>query len=145
MRDFRRFQNALTPQSKDEIAQQITEETIAEHQQARKGREDQPWDDADTDRMRRLAALMVGPRKHVAIPLILEAFPQMASLLSRDFGHVAVMAGEEAGEIRGPGGRKWRWSAKDVNSGEMSEGCMVLFVGSDDGVATQIDVIEVSE
>lgn len=147
---FRSIQNIVPPMEKDDIAKQITEETIAEHIAARKGREDQPWDAADTDRMQRLAALMVGPRKHVAIPIILKAFPQMVMLLKRDFGHVSVMPWPGAletdslrdGEIKGPGGRKWRWSPKDVKSGEMSEGCMVTFVSSDDGVATQIDVIE---
>lgn len=173
--------------TRGEMAQQITLDTIEEHKLARKGREEEPWDAQDTERMERLATLMIGPHKAVVTPHVLRAYPQMAQLIDRKVGHVSLMPACEAchgsgdsdeisamsafgphlywpcktcngapiaGEIKGLAGETWSWHVRDVKSWEgvdrrgkveskhIAPGCMVTFVGTDDNVATQIDVIE---
>lgn len=181
------FETFKRPATKTEIAMQIAMDTIEEHQLARTGREDQPWDAHDTDRMQRLAALLVGPHKDAVTPIVLKAYPQMAALINRIIGHVSLMPACEAcfgsgdsdeisamsafgphlywpcktcngaptaGVITGLTGDVWAWHLRDVKSAQgmdrravveskhIAPGSLVTFVGTDDHVATQIDVIE---
>lgn len=81
------FASFRRPATKDEIAAQIAEDTIREHEQARVGREHEPWDAADTDRMERLAALLTGPRKHAVQPVVYRLWPDFAKACDQTVGH----------------------------------------------------------
>lgn len=75
MRLFERFKN---PTTKGQIAAQMAEDTIGEHEMARLGREQEPLDAHDMHRMQRLALLMVGPMKHAVIPIVERRWPDFA-------------------------------------------------------------------
>lgn len=81
------FESFKRPATKTEIACHIAEETIREHEQARLGREEEPWDAADTDRMERLAALMVGPHKQAVTPIVERLWPDFIKACTQKVGN----------------------------------------------------------
>lgn len=81
---FRSFVNQPT---KDQIAAQIAEDTIREHEQARIGRESEPLDAHDLDRLQRLAALLTGPRKDAVKPVVARLWPDFAKVCDQQVGN----------------------------------------------------------
>jgi len=76
---YRSFRN---PSDDDAITRQMVEDVLDAHRDARAGREHEPFDAADTERLQKLAMFMVMPDKApIATPLILAVYPQMAELL----------------------------------------------------------------
>lgn len=75
------FESFKNPATKADIAKHVAETTIAEFEAARKGRETEVWDEADTDRMHRLGALLIGPHAEAVKPIILRKYPWMAELI----------------------------------------------------------------
>ena len=133
--------------TRGEIAQQITLETIEEHQAARKGREEESWNAEDTARMERLATLMIGPHAAVVIPHVLRAYPQMAQLIDRKVGRVVSRFDGDpkivSAEIQGIDGTAYTYFRESVD-GELALqiGDTVSFRASDDGVAQLIQMVE---
>lgn len=72
--------------TKTEIAMQITMDTIEEHEESRRGREDQPWDAHDRDRMNRLAALLTGPHHEAVRPIVERLWPDFVKACEQPVG-----------------------------------------------------------
>lgn len=137
---FRRLSN----HPNDGIAAQMAQTLCEEQQAARKGREEEPWDQGDKDRMEQLAALMIGRHAPVVVPIVTKYYPQMVQLLLRKAGVVeSVPDLEQAlpGVIM-VGAIGYDWQHAHVRNGEMAIGAKVSFFPSDDGIATQIDVMD---
>lgn len=141
MKVFESFKN---PATKAQIAVHLAEETIREHQAARKGRENEPWDAADSDRMQRLGALMVGPHKNAVIPIVLKHYPQMAPLIDRKVGIVTGLPGERSitGLVVGVDGTEYKFGASADPNATLVFGARVFFRVADDGWAHDIQVLE---
>lgn len=75
------FESFKNPATKTQIAVHLAEEAIQEFKQARKGREEEVWNDADTDLLHRLGALLLGPHRAAVEPIILKTLPWMAGLI----------------------------------------------------------------
>lgn len=144
------FTSFKRPATKTEIAKHIAEETIAEHKAERKGREHEPPNDRDMDRLNRLATLMVGPHKDAVIPVVLRAYPQMASLLNLKVGKMTTLVPhidpekDCHGEIEDVNGVTYHWEARHVlkNGSRPGIGHTFAFRVSNDGLATDLDQID---
>lgn len=99
--------------------------------------------------MHRLAALMTGPRKHVAIPIVRQRWPQMAALLDRSVGLLESLPADQNaiyGIIRGVNGNAYQFTAADAQEAgltlqHVADAVKVTFLPSDDGMARNIQVI----
>lgn len=157
MSGTRLFESFKRPATKTEIACHIAEETIREHRAARKGREDQPWDAHDTDRMQRLAALMVGPHQAAVTPVILKAYPQLAALINRKVGIVTGILEDMHvlyGTVVDAEGTAYRYQRDAITHDEIPldarlaahpYGARVSFRVSDDGYAHDIYVLATAD
>lgn len=158
------FESFKRPATNDEIAAQITHDTIDEMEALRKGRESEPHTQQEKDLMERLSVLMTGPRQASVLPVIRERWPQMASLLDRKVGVVEECydegcptclcgnpgicadpmfhcrtcegTGHPLGVIVGIDGGRYRFYTHNL-----VHGSQVTFLPTEDGMARNIQVI----
>lgn len=127
------FESFKRPATKDEIAAQITHDTIDELEALRKGREGEPHTPQEQELMQRLGVLMVGPRKQAVLPVIRTRWPQMAQLLDRQVGVV------NGSTIHGLDGHHFDFVLAEGET--VPEGAQVTFLPTEDGMARHIQVI----
>ena len=134
----------LTNHPNDHAAVTLAEDLCQQLQASRTGREDQPSNTHESGLMQGIASLMVGRHAPVVIPVVTRYYPQLVQLLLRQVGIVERLPDLETASpgliATGLGGFTWHQGA--VRLGALTVGARVSFFPTDDGCATQIDLLE---